>query len=148
MKPIYVPAVEETDQKKQNRSLQAIAGQLSAEWTTFTPTALAQTGTITTLGTLTGRYFQIGKIVHAWMDVPIVAAGAATGYLRISLPVTAKSNFYAGISFEYNTVGKSGAAVIIPSVSSDAVLARVADGTSFIVSGYSIATSITYETAS
>lgn len=64
-------------------------------WTTYTP-ALTSTGTTPNLGTngtTRGVYAQIGKIVHANINVKFgsTSASVGTGNYRISLPVTGVS---------------------------------------------------------
>lgn len=55
-------------------------------WSTYTPTATAGSGAFTTLGTLTGRYFTIGKLVFFSASIPITTNGTAAGYVQVSLP--------------------------------------------------------------
>lgn len=55
---------------------------------TWTPVIEGATGNMT-LGTATGRYTQIGNVVHVMADVPWTAVGSATGDLKVTgLPVT------------------------------------------------------------
>jgi hypothetical protein len=127
------------------------AAAIAAEaWTAFTPTITAQTGTPTTTSA-TGRYIQIGKTVICQMDVTITTVGTAAGSIKASLPATAAANVYAGSTYEYNTSGKSGAAVILGSAGSqnDAthVWFRDATGTTLWVNGYKVAVTIVYEAA-
>lgn len=61
-------------------------------WSTWTPTVTPESGTITTLGTVTGRYKQIGKTVFFNVNIPITTNGTGGGgYLLVSLAVAARS---------------------------------------------------------
>ena len=61
-------------------------------WSTWSPTITSQTGTITTLGTITARYAQAGKNVYFFLEILITTNGTGASYINASLPVTAKSN--------------------------------------------------------
>ncbi len=65
---------------------------LGAAWTAYTPTV---TGWSLGNGTVTGRFKQIGKIVHAFIQV---TAGSTTtfGTLSVSLPVAARATSHSG----------------------------------------------------
>lgn len=121
-------------------------GETGTAWTAYNPTVTSQSGTFTTVSA-TGRYKQIGKIVYAEIDVTITNAGSAAGYMSTTLPVTAASNKYVGIAFEYGATQKSGASIIAPALSTGACLSRAADGLTLIATGNAIAISIVYEAA-
>ena len=106
---IYVPGTEETDQKKQNMSLQQLGGATSvlqtavgsntsnisalqtktngyeAAWTTYTPTITSQTGAITS-ASAAGAYLAVGKLIHFCVTVTITTAGTGAGNVILTLP--------------------------------------------------------------
>jgi hypothetical protein len=57
-------------------------------WSTYTPTITTGTGSITTLGTVGGRYKQIGKTVFVKVKVGITTNGTGGGSVQATLPVT------------------------------------------------------------
>ena len=63
----------------------------SGAFTAWTPTVTSQTGTITTVGTRTGRYTQLGKLVVCHFKVIITTKGTAGGLVYLTLPVNARS---------------------------------------------------------
>jgi hypothetical protein len=81
-------------------------------WTTYTPTITASSGTITTVGAVSGRYRQIGKTIIAQISATITTAGTAAGQLQATLPFTAAAFDYIGSSRDYVVSGTSGAAWI------------------------------------
>lgn len=97
---IYVPGTEETDQKKQNMSLQQLGSAVTtntasiaamqAAWTSYTPIVTALTGTITA-SSATGRYNTIGKTVFVQISVVITTAGTGQ-YPHATLPFAASGS--------------------------------------------------------
>lgn len=69
-----------------NTSWVACFGSTSAAWTAYTPTITTGAGTITTLGTVTGRYRQDGKTLFLEAVVPITTNGTGATDLRITIP--------------------------------------------------------------
>lgn len=66
-----------------------------AAWiTTFTPTVTSGTGTITTVGSATCRYKQLGKTVVFTITFFITTIGSAGQDLRVTLPFTATADNY------------------------------------------------------
>jgi hypothetical protein len=63
---------------------------LATSWTVYTPTVTAQTGTFTT-ATASGRFKQIGKIVHFSAQIVITTNGTAADSVRATLPSTAQA---------------------------------------------------------
>ena len=65
-----------------------IANNLGANevWTTYTPTIAAASGTITTLGTVAGRYQKIGKQLFLELSVPITTNGTGAAAITATLP--------------------------------------------------------------
>jgi hypothetical protein len=75
--------------------LQAASGESTGlkwggVWTSYTPTAAAQSGTITSY-TSTGSYIKIGKMVAFNARVALTNAGTGALSLQISVPLTAKT---------------------------------------------------------
>jgi hypothetical protein len=67
---------------------------------TWTPTATAQTGTITAY-TSSGKYVRIGRLVNVFGEIVITTAGTAAGRLNFgSLPYATDGNQYAGVARE------------------------------------------------
>lgn len=156
---VYRPGTEERDQTKINMSLQAIGAQVDTNtsnittlqgqtsgyesaWTAYSPTVSAQAGTITTYSA-TGRSKTIGKTVLVQVDIALTNVGSATGALFITTPATPAAFYNAGTVFEYNSTGKSGAALV--DHVNNRFSSRDASGTSWFVSGYKIAATIVYE---
>lgn len=118
----------------------------SGAWTVVNPTVTAQSGSITTIGSKTGRYQRRGKTVLYQGDVQITTAGTAAQACLVSLPFTAASNNYVGSSYEYGLTAKSGAAAIVPSVTGATVVAlRDATGATYFANGAKFTFEIEYE---
>lgn len=77
----------------------------SHAWVPYTPTVTAQTGTITTLGAVTGRYRHTPGQVDYQYSVPITTNGTGAGDIRASLPIVA-SGAAQGTGRELNITGK------------------------------------------
>ena len=65
-----------------------VANNLGANesWTSYTPSVAAVSGTITTLGTVSGRYQKIGKQLFIEMAIAITTNGTASVAVTASLP--------------------------------------------------------------
>jgi hypothetical protein len=61
-------------------------GDTGTAWSTYTPTVASSSGSITTLGTVTGRYKQIGKTVFLSIVIPITTNGTGAGFISATLP--------------------------------------------------------------
>ncbi len=159
----YVPGTEEKDPAKIIMSLQQVhataatnttniaantadIAAIKAAWTAYTPTVTASSGAPTTVSA-TGRYIQNGKTVIAEMDIIITSVGTATGALRATLPVASAAFKYAGIVFEYSLTGKSGAGYIQGNSAPTLLQSRDAAAGSWWVNGYTLAATVTYESA-
>jgi len=60
-----------------------------AGWLTYTPTITAASGTITTLGTVVGRYKMLGaNTVLVYLDISITTNGTGAGNMQATLPFT------------------------------------------------------------
>lgn len=73
-------------------------GDTGTSWTAYTPTVTCGTGTITTLGTVKGRYKTLGKTVFFEADVTITTVGTCAAAVNIGLP-------FAAAAFQYVVVG-------------------------------------------
>jgi hypothetical protein len=74
-------------------------GDTGTAWTAYTPTVTAISGSITTLGTVSGRFKQLGKSVFISLSVTITTNGTAAGGINITLPsgmATAAASALAG----------------------------------------------------
>lgn len=60
-------------------------------WTPYTPTVTSTGGSITTVSIATGAYKQIGKTVLFRANVAVSNNGTGSGFLKVTLPVTANS---------------------------------------------------------
>jgi hypothetical protein len=61
-------------------------GDTGTAWSTYTPSVTAAAGTITTLGTVAGRYKQLGKTLILYVDIPITTNGTGSGSITCPLP--------------------------------------------------------------
>lgn len=77
---------------------------LPPAWSTYTPSVTAGAGSITSLGTRTGRYTQVGKTVFVSIDVAIQTNGTGASFLVVGLPATAVG--VAALSGRDNANGK------------------------------------------
>ena len=59
---------------------------LPTPWTSYTPTLVSSTGTITTLGTLSGRYRAHGNECEIEAELKITTNGTGAGQLQTNLP--------------------------------------------------------------
>lgn len=83
------------------------AQNLDTAWTTYTPTVSCGSGTITTLGTVIGRWQQLGKIIMFNADISITTNGTCAGNITITLPAAAVSTIrQVGVGLEVNKTGK------------------------------------------
>lgn len=79
-----------TDVQAFDADLSAVASSgLAAASSTFTPTVTSGSGTITTLGTVSGNYYIIGKLMWVSIIINITTAGTGAGALIVTnLPGT------------------------------------------------------------
>lgn len=116
-------------------------------WTSYTPTVTSQGGTPTTV-TPTGRYKQIGKTVLVGVQIVVNAAGTATGFMAVSLPVTASASALSGgSSYESATTGNGGITALITGVSTSTFRITNISAITYWVTGYIVQANITYEAA-
>lgn len=88
----------------------------------YTPTVTSTTGTITTLGTVTGRYTRPATNFHMLqIDLVIVTNGGGGGFVKVTLPEPAAglryvlnaSNFSSGIQLQARIVDTDPTAVFV-----------------------------------
>jgi hypothetical protein len=127
-------------------STQATGLKYNGLWTTYTPTLTPETGTITTISS-SARYCQIGKNAFVSYTITITNKGTGAGFLNMTLPVaskTATAVWGNGFGRETAVTGK----YIVNEVTSGAGLGmKFVDGTTVIVSGYTLQGSFWYEVA-
>lgn len=122
-------------------------GNDGGTWTTYAPTITAQSGTITTVGAVTGRYRQIGKTVHVSLTIPITTNGTGAVSVAATLPVSPAASFdYAMAGHARAVSGKMLKAFILPS-SPTFLLIRNYDDTYPASNGEILAVSGFYEAA-
>ncbi len=99
----FVPT-QWADQVEHRRKLAEAINSLQNTWDYWTPTVTPQTGIFTTLGTVVGRYKQIGITLFGHIDIGITTNGTAAGFIDFTLPLPS-SIFQIGSGREINVVG-------------------------------------------
>jgi hypothetical protein len=100
-------AVGANDYFLQAASAESTGLKWGGAWTSYTPTAAAQNGTITSY-TSVGSYIKIGKMVAFNARVNLTNAGTGALSLQISVPFTAKTgDIFTFAGQETATTGKS-----------------------------------------
>lgn len=116
-------------------------------WTSYTPTATAETGSLTSF-TASGAYTENGKLIVARFDVNITNAGTGAGILKVSLPKNAKSALqYGGFATEYTATGFTLNVGVNSGVSVGVVEIKKYDNSSIIATNRRIIGIFTYEAA-
>ena len=92
-------------------SAEATGLKWASDWTSYTPTITATTGSPTTI-TPTGGYIRIGKACIYRFRVVVTNVGTATGNMLITLPFAASAARQIGTSFDSGLTGYSGFAYI------------------------------------
>lgn len=77
------------------------------QWRAFTPVVSAQTGTITTLGTVTGLYKVVGDTVQVKSAIAVTTNGTAGGDVRFNLPFGTPVETGVGGGRERTITGKA-----------------------------------------
>lgn len=77
------------------------------EWRSFSPVVSSQTGTITTLGAVSGYYKLVGNTVHVEYDITITTNGTAAGDIRFDCPLGSAIHNFAGSGREVAVNGKT-----------------------------------------
>jgi len=111
-------------------------------WTAYTPAVTAATGAFTT-ASATGRWTQIGKVIHFKVSIIIANVGTGAG-VRVALPITAHdATGVLGVSLN-NRDGKLGTCFLI---STSAVQVMRYDYVDFAATGAVINAVGTFEAA-
>jgi len=80
---------------------------------TWTPVVTTGSGSITTLGAVSGTYTKIGRLVCASFIVAITTNGTGGSFLSIEVPFTALANQAAtGVHKEVNVNGNTGSVIL------------------------------------
>lgn len=76
----------------------------TSNWNSYTPTITTSTGTITTLGSVSGRYKLIDdRTVLFQASIPITTNGTGAGSIRITLPFTSTNVDFTCFGIDKNT---------------------------------------------
>lgn len=81
------------------------SGDIGTAWTVYAPSITTSVGTITALGTVSGRYKKTGKTVFFQVSIAITTNGTGAGYVLATLPFTAAAFEYTLAGAESNTTG-------------------------------------------
>ena len=154
---IYVPGTEETDQKKQNMSLQqlgaaastlqtsvttntadiatnaAAIAAFSSAWSAYTPSSAFATPGTSVMGAANGRWKQIGKTVFFSADCTVTTVGTGAGAWIIGLPTATTAGQVVGASGK--EVITSGFLLSISTASTTTVSVNKYDNTSIALLG-------------
>ena len=79
----------------------------NTDWTSYTPTFISNTGTLTS-ASATGAYKRIGKVCVVSFAATIVTNGTGGGSLLVSLPFTGESSNSQGVWREVQSTGNCG----------------------------------------
>lgn len=120
-----------------------VANNLGANevWTSYTPTVGAASGTITTLGTVSGAYQKIGKQLFLQLVIPITTNGTAAIANTATLPSGMLAAIDCVIAGRENSVSGAMLQGIILATSGTISITRYdnayagADGTRFVMTG-------------
>jgi len=75
-----------------------LPGNSNAAWTNFTPSVTSQGGTITTVGTVAGRFYQLGKATFIEMLASITTNGSGSLAVVMGLPTVSLGTIKSGIA--------------------------------------------------
>jgi len=111
---------------------------------TWTPTVTSLSGTITTVGSVVGRYTRIGRSVNVELSVAITTNGTgASAVVLTTLPIASSTSISTYSGYGYN--GSSGKSLAVAAESSNnKVYLRYYDATYPVGSGETIYISMTY----
>ena len=126
-------------------AIDASVGNGLKAWVAYSPTVTATSGTFTTLVT-NASYCQIGKTVHLAVSIGITTAGTATGGIKVTLPVTAKTGSIAVGSGRENSATGNQLQVYIAGATGTCEIWQYNNATT-IASGRTVLVSLTYEVA-
>lgn len=103
---------------RSSTSIEAMNGRTLRSWT---PVVTASSGTITTLGTVVGRYYEVEKMVFVSITIPITTNGTGAGALLFTLPFTASANPAALCGREGSVTGYAVTGIIAASATQAAL---------------------------
>jgi hypothetical protein len=110
--------------------------------TAWTPSVTSQSGTITTVGAVSGSYSKVGKLIVARFSVVITTKGTGAGSMNITgLPANAAVQT-AGYGID-QTTGKA----LVVSINVGTISVSLYDGTTIITDGEIVQGVVVYETA-
>lgn len=125
--------------------------EIGAAWETYTPTVIAQSGTITTLGNRFGKYSRINKLVVVMFDVTITTNGTGGTWLNIGKPITSVATLGGGtglIGMAYETAVTSYLGAIRDSGTTNVLILGTGGAPGYIGgNGHRITGFFTYEAA-
>lgn len=84
------------------------------EWRDFTPTITSTSGTITTLGTVTGRFKRHNNTLDFEVDLAITTNGTGSGAVRATLPDTITTQAHVAVGRETLAGGKQLSGTLFP----------------------------------
>ena len=108
---------------------------------TWTPAVASSSGTITTVGTVSGTYTKVGRMVHLRSSIAITTNGTGAGYLRITGWPFTVANGMVGVGYE---AGVSGRMLSLAYAAAGTMLCTNYDGTYPGANGAIIQHSITF----
>jgi hypothetical protein len=94
------------------------------DWRVYSPVVTTGTGTITTLGTVVGRYKQTQKALYYSLDIPITTNGTGATDVRATLPATASSAIATIGNGKEQAVSGAALQVLVSASSSTAVITK------------------------
>lgn len=125
-------------------------GSVNPSWTSYTPTIISGTGTITSYISTVTRYQLIGKVCFVYANIWINLKGTGGGSLKISLPVDAANLGAPLAAFSTTGGGVGGTGFIVPVnvglLAYPSMWVFKYDGTTIIADSAQIFASTTYET--
>jgi hypothetical protein len=79
--------------------------RLANTWTAYSPTIGCGSGSITTLGTVTGSYYDVGAVRHVEIVINITTNGSCAGAVTATLPSVPASGNFILYGAETNSTG-------------------------------------------
>lgn len=111
---------------------------------TFTPTITAGSGTITTVGTVVGRYTRVGRNVTVNLSIAITTNGTGASSIIVStVPISASTALAVYSGSGYNSSTGRGLSVATQS-SDNKIYIRNADATYPVADGQILFVTVTY----
>lgn len=85
-------------------ALESLDGQFT--YGTYTPT-VNQGGSVAT-SSVTGRYIQVGKVVHYWGKATVSAAGVTNNAVYVTAPVSQHASYHYDVAIGTGSINDSG----------------------------------------